>query len=105
MTFYRDDLGVRLPVRIDATSNGEFAPRPITTRAAYANCLAHRHATETARRLGVNRRQFLMSACGAASSLMAINRAHADTDPGGTFAIDSVRRCRAGGGNAIPGRG
>ena len=88
MTFYRDDLGVRLPVRIDATSNGEFAPRPITTRAAYANCLAHRHATETARRLGVNRRQFLMSACGAAASLMAINRAHADTDPGGTFAID-----------------
>lgn len=88
MAFYRDDLGVRLPVRIDTTSNGEFAPRPITTRAAFANRLAHQTATETARRLGVNRRQFLMSACGAASSLMAINRAYADTNAGGSFALD-----------------
>ena len=89
MAFYRDDAGLRLPVRIDATSNGEFAPRPITTRAAFANVLAHRQATDTARRLGVGRRQFLVSACGAASSLMALNRAHADTRPSGAFALDA----------------
>ena len=88
MAFYRDDAGTRLPVRIDTTSNGEFAPQPLTKRAAFANTLGHRQATVTARRLNISRRQFLISACGAAASLTAVNRAYADTDPGGTFAID-----------------
>ena len=30
MTFYRDEPGARLPVKIDATSNGELAPQPLT---------------------------------------------------------------------------
>ena len=90
MTFYRDDEGVRLPVRIDSTSNGEFAPRPLTKRALLANTLVHAEASDTARRLAISRREFLMSACGAASSLLAINRAHADTRPGGTFEVDPV---------------
>ena len=92
MTFYRDDDGVRLPVRMDSTSNGEFAPRPVGKRTAFANALAHEQASAAARRLGTSRRQFLISACGAASSLLAINRAHADTAPGGVFDVDPVAR-------------
>jgi len=96
MTFYRDDEGVRLPVRLDSTSNGEFVPQPMTRRAVLANTLAHAQASDNARRLAISRRKFLISACGAASSLLAINRAHADTNPGGTFEVDTVATLDSG---------
>ena len=62
MTFYRDDEGVRLPVRLDSTSNGEFVPQPMTRRAVLANTLAHAQASDNARRLAISRRKFLISA-------------------------------------------
>jgi predicted TIM-barrel fold metal-dependent hydrolase len=80
-----DPEGTRLPIKIDTTSNGEFAPLPLSPRNRLANRLAHESASENAKRLGLNRRGFLVSACGAASTLLAFNRANAST--GGYFDI------------------
>ncbi len=68
MTFYRDEQGARLPVKIDATSNGEFAPQPLTAPARHAVVIADERATANARRLGTDRRRFLapVSVCGTA---------------------------------------
>ncbi len=76
MTDY-DPEGLRLPVRIDSTSNGEFAPVPLEKHHTVANTDALRRADQNARRTGRSRRAFLISACGAATTLMAINEANA----------------------------
>ena len=72
-----DPDGLRLPVRIDSTSNGEFAPVPLAERNIAANDLAQIDASENARQLGVGRRAFMMSMCGAASTLLAVNEVNA----------------------------
>ena len=86
MATRRDPEGTRLPVKLDAASNGEFAPVPLAPEHHRANRLAHEAATEAARRLGMDRRSFLVSAAGAASSLLALNEAYAAAGPrGGHF--------------------
>lgn len=80
-----DPEGSRLPIKIDTTSNGEFTPRPLTTRQKLANALAHEAAGENARRLGLGRRAFLVSSMGAASTLLACNRANPGA--GGRYAL------------------
>jgi len=75
--------GTRLPIKLDSTSNGEFAPVPLSPRNRLANRLAHEAADAHAKRLGLSRRRFLVSACGAASTLLAFNRANASS--GGYF--------------------
>ena len=82
-----DPDGKRLPIKIDRTSNGEYAPPLLTPAQKVARALAHEAAGENARRLGLSRRAFLVSAAGAASTLAACNRANADAR-GGAFAID-----------------
>src|SRR5262249_52289502 len=72
-----DPEGKRLPIKIDTTSNGEFAPVPLSAKNLMGNRLAHEAATERAKRLGLSRREFLVSACGAASTLLAFNDANA----------------------------
>jgi predicted TIM-barrel fold metal-dependent hydrolase len=72
-----DPDGRRLPIKLDATSNGEFEPVPLSTANRAANRLAHEAATANAKRLGLGRREFLISACGAASALLAFNTANA----------------------------
>lgn len=88
-----DDLdphGRRLPIKLDATSNGEFTPIPLTRGERYANQLASERADAAARRLGVGRRAFLTSACGAASTLAAFNTAHAAAGhSGGYFEVSA----------------
>jgi len=85
----RDPDGRRLPIRIDSTSNGEFEPVPLDMWNTLANELAQDNAGEHARRLGVPRRAFLISACGAASTLLAVNQANAKAGRrGGRFALD-----------------
>lgn len=73
----RDPDGERLPVRIDTTSNGEFEPVPLEKRNIAANVLAHEWVSDNARRLGASRRNFLVSTCGAATTLLAVNHANA----------------------------
>ena len=77
MRFRNDPEGTRLPVKLDATSNGEFAPIALEPVHHEANRLAHAAADMLSRRLGLSRRGFLVSACGVASSLLAMNQAYA----------------------------
>jgi uncharacterized protein len=80
-----DPDGRRLPVKLDSTSNGEFAPIPLTPSLHHANHLAHEWAGELARMLGRSRRAFLTTLCGTASTLLAFNAAHARAGRNGGF--------------------
>ncbi len=80
-----DPEGTRLPIKIDSTSNGEYEPIPISEINHKANRLALDRATENARRVGQSRRKFLISSCGAASTLLAFNQANAYGDKRGGF--------------------
>jgi uncharacterized protein len=80
-----DPEGERLPVKLDTTSNGEFAPVPLSPANRAGNRLAHGAASRNAKRLGVSRRDFLLSACGAASALLAFNAANAGAGKLGGF--------------------
>jgi predicted TIM-barrel fold metal-dependent hydrolase len=64
----------RLPINLEPASNGEFVPPPEDPRLAVARKLAHERAEENARRLGMSRRRFLESTCGAATVLLAMNQ-------------------------------
>jgi predicted TIM-barrel fold metal-dependent hydrolase len=77
MKHRHDPDGQRLPIKLDTTSNGEFEPVPLSPANRLANRLAQEAATANARRAGVSRREFLVSSCGAASTLLAFNAANA----------------------------
>jgi hypothetical protein len=79
-----DPEGTRLPIKLDSTSNGEYLPVPLAPANVAANRLAHEFASRNANRLGISRRKFLISSCGAASTLLAFNQAHGIT--GGFYA-------------------
>jgi len=78
----------RLPIKIDATSNGEFRPVPLgpelrAARPFAANCIA-----DNARRTGASRRAFLTGLCGAATTLLAYQEVFATTARvGGAFVL------------------
>ena len=77
-----------LPIKVDATSNGEFRPVPLTERVARANTEAELRIGENARRLGLGRRAFLQSLCGAATTLLTLNKAFAALgNVGGLFRV------------------
>src|SRR5687768_5843282 len=77
MRYRHDPDGTRLPVKLDTATNGEFAPIPLAPVHRHARALAHAAAERNARRTGVGRREFLVSACGAATALLAMNAAYA----------------------------
>jgi predicted TIM-barrel fold metal-dependent hydrolase len=77
MKHRHDPDGQRLPIKLDTTSNGEFEPVPLSPANRLANRLAQEAATANARRAGLSRREFLVSGCGAASTLLAFNAANA----------------------------
>src|SRR5690242_12454020 len=83
--YTHDPEGTRLPVKLDTTTNGEFAPIPLEAIHERANALALEQAGSSAKRLGLDRRSFLVSACGAASTLLAFNQAYASKGPRGGF--------------------
>jgi predicted TIM-barrel fold metal-dependent hydrolase len=80
-----DPEGKRLPIKLDSTSNGEFVPVPLSSTNRNANRLAHEFASGFSKRLGLSRRSFLVSACGAASTLLAFNTANAAAGKTGGF--------------------
>lgn len=83
-----DPEGLRLPIKLDTTSNGEFAPVPLEPVHLAANRQALEDATRNARRLGMDRRSFLVSLTGAATTLLAMNRAYAQAGKsGGCYAL------------------
>jgi predicted TIM-barrel fold metal-dependent hydrolase len=87
----------RLPIKLDSTSNGEFEPRPLDVVSRRATWLARETAGRLAKRLGQSRREFLVSGCGAAATLLAINAAHAATGrPGGFFQVSAAAATEPG---------
>ena len=91
MSKRHDPEGSRLPIKLDATSNGEFAPVPLSRTNAAANELARDQARKNARRIGLDRRSFLVSSCGAASTLLAFNEVNAAAGKtGGAYDIDQT---------------
>lgn len=80
----------RLPIKLDATSNGEFAPVPLDAAARHARRCAREATDAAARRLGQTRRRYLASLLGAAATLAAFDRAFADAGRrGGRFLLPS----------------
>jgi hypothetical protein len=73
----------RLPIKIDATSNGEFRPVPVSDVVARANGLAATQIGVHAKRVGTGRRAFLQSLCGAATTLLTLDHAFAARGNGG----------------------
>jgi predicted TIM-barrel fold metal-dependent hydrolase len=71
--YRHDPEGARLPVKIDTTSNGEFAPIPLQTFEELALAAAQRAAGENAARRGESRRDYMVSASAVASTLLALN--------------------------------
>jgi len=57
-----DPEGRRLPIKLDTTSNGEFVPVALSPANRAGNRLAHEAATQNAKRVGLSRRDFLVSA-------------------------------------------
>ena len=80
-----DPEGTRLPIKVDSSTNGETLPIPLKPRHVAALQAAHQAATEASRRLAMNRRNFLVSACGVASTLLAFNKANAALGVTGGF--------------------
>jgi hypothetical protein len=77
-----------LPIKVDSTSNGEFRPVPLIEPVARANREAERRIGEHAHRVGLGRRAFLQSLCGAASTLLTFNEAFAAlSNTGGFFRV------------------
>ena len=57
-----DPGGTRLPIKLDTTTNGEFAPVPLAPVHRRAHALASEAASANAKKLGLSRRAFLVSA-------------------------------------------
>ena len=85
MRYLNDPEGKLLPVKIDAASNGEFEPIALEPVHHLARRVALDAAGENAKRLGVDRRTFLVSSCGVATTLMGMNAAYAAQGPRGGF--------------------
>ncbi|MBM3395453.1 MAG: amidohydrolase [Betaproteobacteria bacterium] len=86
MTPETDPQGSRLPIKLDSTSNGEFFPIPLDATQVRANQWAHSQASDNAKRRGLDRRGFLLSSCGVASTLLAFNSVNAQAGrTGGHF--------------------
>lgn len=83
--YHHDPDGLRLPIKIDNASNGEFAPVALPKRCAEANRTAMVDADAAARKLGQGRRSFLVGACGAASTLLSLNAVNAAAGKTGSY--------------------
>ena len=65
-----DDPG--LPIKLNPCSNGEFAPPPASELVREAVRRARQMCDENARRIGMDRRAFLKTSMGAATTLFAL---------------------------------
>ena len=77
MTFLNDPDGKRLPIKVDTATNGEYAPIALDPVHHEARQSSLETAGAHAKRLGGARRSFLVSACGAATTLLGMNAAYA----------------------------
>jgi predicted TIM-barrel fold metal-dependent hydrolase len=91
MRYRHDPHGLRLPIKLDTTTNGEFEPIPLAPVHQHARQLGWEAATANARRLALSRRSFLVTAAGAATALLGMNaafaRAAGKERPGGFYDV------------------
>src|SRR4051812_45456819 len=82
-----------LPIELGPVSNGEHVPFPTTEVAREAARRLRRLTDANAPRLGMGRREFLQSSCGAAAALFVLAACHDESrrsrqaEPGGTFSV------------------
>ncbi len=94
MTRHDDDPG--LPIKLGPCSNGEYTPRALAPVVREAIRRAREECDQNARRTGVSRREFLLSVCGAATTLLALNACSSDEarprrrKPGGHYEIPTT---------------
>ena len=77
-----------LPIKLGPCSNGEYAPPPPSPRVRAAVRLARATCEESARRLGMSRRDFLRSSMASAATLLAIGACTGDDDEPSTGTFD-----------------
>jgi predicted TIM-barrel fold metal-dependent hydrolase len=80
------DVPPQLPLKLTPVSNGEVLP-VLHPRTRLAQAMAWGESERQARRLGMSRRAFLGGAAGMAATMLAVNRAWAGANPGGSFAV------------------
>src|SRR5262245_1737344 len=92
VTRHDDDPG--LPIKWHPVSNGEFVPPPATRLVREATRQSLAAIDANARRLGIGRRQFLLSAMGSATMLAVLTACSNDEakskgagKPGGSFDV------------------
>ena len=79
-----------LPIKLGPCSNGEFETPPPTDVAREAVRRANQAVSRNARRLGVSRRQFLLTSMGAATALAALSAcARESGQSGGQFVLET----------------
>ena len=86
-----DDDDVGLPIKLGPCSNGEYIPPPPTDIVREAARRARILCEENARRTGMSRRDFLLSICGAATTLTVLAACSKEKsggkEVGGTFTV------------------
>jgi predicted TIM-barrel fold metal-dependent hydrolase len=86
-----DDDDIGLPIKLGPCSNGEYVPAPPTDLVLEAARRARAACDENATRTGISRRDFLLSICGAATTLSVLaacaKEQRGGKDVGGTFTI------------------
>jgi predicted TIM-barrel fold metal-dependent hydrolase len=96
MDWDNEDPG--LPIKFGPCSNAEYDPEPALPKVLLETIRRARDASDqNARRLSISRREFLLSICGAATTLLALDactrEAHrsgssgATSEPGGSYSI------------------
>ena len=92
-----EDEDPGLPIKLGPCSNGEYDPVPLSPLVRHSLAVARDECEANARRTGMSRREFLLSLCGAATTLLALDacakesaRRSGRPDPGGTFAVPST---------------
>jgi uncharacterized protein len=83
-----DDPG--LPIKLEPCSNGEYVPPPVSAVVREAVRRARRMCDENARRIGMDRRDFLYTSMGAATTLFALAACSSDSNggrSGGTYDV------------------
>ncbi len=72
----RDETAIESPIPFHTGSNGEYSPPAQTKRDIQANELFHKLAAQKAKRLGMSRREFVISKLGTVTALMVLNQAY-----------------------------
>ena len=86
------ETSLRLPIKLGPTSNGEYVPPPPSPELQRVQATAFERCQQNARRLGMSRRDYLRSSCGAATVLLTLNELSGCAGPNGNGASHAAPR-------------